>query len=93
MLQFICFDNDMEFEGAGSSSSGGTVNIDELGYIFSLGYQLLNRITDIDLNRDASNEYEGTALSPKKPKTFGSAIIQPRDPGSSFKPGPGGTTQ
>ena len=47
ILRFIAFANDMEI-GSGS----GQVTIDEVHYIFSLCYQLLNRITDLDLIND-----------------------------------------
>lgn len=47
ILRFIAFENDLEI-GSGT----GSVTIEEVFYIFSLGYQLLNRITDLDLIND-----------------------------------------
>lgn len=47
VMRFVAFDNEPEL-GQGT----GSITMDEMFYIFSLGYQLLNRITDLDLIGD-----------------------------------------
>lgn len=49
VVRFVAFENEMPEPGAAGQ---GSVTLDELLYIFQIAYQLLNRITDLDLIND-----------------------------------------
>jgi hypothetical protein len=47
IVNFVCFDIEIPDDGKPAT---GTVTIDEMKYLFQLGYQFLNRVSDLDLS-------------------------------------------
>ena len=49
IINFVCFDIEVAPDQLATAATG-TVTVDEMKYMFQLGYQFLNRVSDLDLN-------------------------------------------